>query len=738
MAAGTIGVSPVGVGPSKISIFKTIASKIRAARKNAADAEKYTEKRIKAIERELDEDPENVTREDLYELQELYDKKNASGYFIKKAIKFEATDRIRTALGSFQRRPNIKNDPRASTRERFFAKAGLIRPDKMPDLSNREYPNQGAFGTVTKGFRLMLDSLDNLKKRVDLLSKSSSETSKTVEEVKPVSDELEKSSKKFDEETEKSTENSKKAKKQSQKQQNILRRFRGAFKRNRAETRSEGQDKRGEEGINVIASGVHTQKSLSALFDRIKKRRGYTPLFGRRKAPRPIKAGGPMGTTTSSSPMGGTAYSNPIGPQPMNSPTPWASKGPGERGGLFGQGGFTPRLPSTKLSGGGIVMPQMLTNPTQISGASAVIPTERPSGKNLLGSKKESENITKIFQLPQIIGPGMLISGIGEVVQAFGRSVPFFSKIISFMKPILEPIITAFGYPVTVLDKVFGKPGGAGTTPTDNKPGSRRPFLGASTSIDRRRRRGVNSGSRNRFSPRSSSTTASMVQPMTATGGSKPSSNISSGFGMRWGRQHKGVDIAGGGFSQGEPLSIIKPGQVIDRDDLGSEGWGKFIVIKHDDGTHALYGHLDQMYVQRGERVGGEHGATVIGTVGNTGRSYGAHLHFELGSGWNGGVITGHTDPARFIDSYVRAGGDVTVDALRMQATPNATAAPGVKDKPFTFNIPGQEQLNNILNMNKSSSPAKSQLNAVTGTNNWSSTAGNALTTPFTTTWNVT
>lgn len=734
MAAGTIGVSPVGVGPSKVSIFKTIASKIRAARKNAADAEKYTEKRIKAIERELDEDPENITREDIYELQELYDKKNAAGYFIKKAIRFEATDRIRTALGSFQRRPNIKNDSRASTRERFFAKAGLIRPDKMPDLSNREYPNQGAFGTVTKGFRLMLDSLDNLKKRVDLLSKSSSETSKTVEEVKPVSDELEKSSKKFNEETEKSAENSKKAKKQSQKQQNILRRFRGAFKRNRAETRSEGQDKRGEEGINVIAAGVHTQKSLAALFDRIKKRRGYTPLFGRRKAPRPIKAGGPMGTTTSSSPMGGTAYSDPIGPQPMNSPTPWAFKGPGERGGLFGQGGFAPRLPSTKLSGGGIVMPRMLTNPTQISGASAVIPTERPSGKNLLGSKKESENITKIFQLPQIIGPGMLISGIGEVVQAFGRSVPFFSKITSFIKPILEPIITAFGYPVTVLDKVFGKPGGAGTTPTPTTP----KFSVSSGIPGPPKGGGGGRGSQNRYARRNAGRkTASMVQPMTATGGSKPSPNITSGFGMRWNRQHKGIDIAGGGFSQGEPLSIIKPGQVIDRDDLGSEGWGKFIVIKHDDNTHALYGHLDQMYVQKGERVG-EGGATVIGTVGNTGRSTGAHLHFELGSGWNGGVITGHTDPARFIDSYVRAGGEVTVDAQRMQATANATAAPGVKGKPFTFNIPGKEELNNILNMNKSSNPANSQLNAITGTNNWSPTAGNALNTPFTTTWNVT
>lgn len=158
------------------------------------------------------------------------------------------------------------------------------------------------------------------------------------------------------------------------------------------------------------------------------------------------------------------------------------------------------------------------------------------------------------------------------------------------------------------------------------------------------------------------------IAGMTAKGGAIASEYMTSGYGMRWGRMHNGVDIAGGPWVQGVEMSVIKPGVVVDLDNL-SGGWGNFVVIKHDDGYYSLYGHMDSIAVSKGQRIENKDGAaTVIGTMGNTGASTGPHLHFELGTGWNGGVITGHMNPLPHIDKFVRAGGDVTVEKLEEAA----------------------------------------------------------------------
>lgn len=147
---------------------------------------------------------------------------------------------------------------------------------------------------------------------------------------------------------------------------------------------------------------------------------------------------------------------------------------------------------------------------------------------------------------------------------------------------------------------------------------------------------------------------------MEATGGTKASPYIYSGFRTARRPGHKGIDISGGPWRSGAPISVIKPGVVVQAEDLGSSGWGKYVVIKHDDGTYSLYGHLNSINVRRGEKIENKSGsAKVIGTVGSTGRSTGPHLHFELGTGWTGGVLTGHVNPTAYIDSYTRVGGDV-------------------------------------------------------------------------------
>ena len=122
---------------------------------------------------------------------------------------------------------------------------------------------------------------------------------------------------------------------------------------------------------------------------------------------------------------------------------------------------------------------------------------------------------------------------------------------------------------------------------------------------------------------------------------------------------HNGLDIAGGPWKSGADLSVVNPGKVIDVGDLSKgtgdpTGWGNFVVVSHADGTQSLYGHLDSIAVRKGDDVAR---GTIIGKLGNTGASQGPHLHFELGSGWNGGVLRSHMDPSNHIDKYVAVGG---------------------------------------------------------------------------------
>ena len=109
---------------------------------------------------------------------------------------------------------------------------------------------------------------------------------------------------------------------------------------------------------------------------------------------------------------------------------------------------------------------------------------------------------------------------------------------------------------------------------------------------------------------------------------------ISSGFGPRRAptagasTYHKGVDLAA---PTGTPVQAAKGGVVtISTHQMSggrSVGYGNWIEIKHDDGTKTRYGHLNARNVSPGTRV---EAGQVIGTVGNTGTSTGAHLHFEV------------------------------------------------------------------------------------------------------------
>lgn len=113
-----------------------------------------------------------------------------------------------------------------------------------------------------------------------------------------------------------------------------------------------------------------------------------------------------------------------------------------------------------------------------------------------------------------------------------------------------------------------------------------------------------------------------------AGGFASPTKNrrVTSSFGMRGSRMHEGVDfgaIARG--RDGDPIFATAAGVVKFAGKKGA--YGNLIILDHGNGTESRYGHLSAIGVRKGDRV--EKGQ-IIGRMGNTGRSSGTHLHFEI------------------------------------------------------------------------------------------------------------
>ncbi len=97
---------------------------------------------------------------------------------------------------------------------------------------------------------------------------------------------------------------------------------------------------------------------------------------------------------------------------------------------------------------------------------------------------------------------------------------------------------------------------------------------------------------------------------------------ISSYYGRRWGRMHEGVDYA---VNIGTPIRAAGAGRVVFSG--WSSGYGKAVIIEHRKGLRTLYAHNSQLLVHVGQYVERNE---VISKSGNTGRSTGPHLHFEV------------------------------------------------------------------------------------------------------------
>ncbi len=97
---------------------------------------------------------------------------------------------------------------------------------------------------------------------------------------------------------------------------------------------------------------------------------------------------------------------------------------------------------------------------------------------------------------------------------------------------------------------------------------------------------------------------------------------LTSSFGMRWGKQHTGIDIAS---PRGTPIFAADAGKVSFSGRKGT--YGNLVIIDHENGYQTYYAHNNRNLVKQGQRV---YKKQKIAEMGSTGRSTGVHLHFEV------------------------------------------------------------------------------------------------------------
>ena len=112
-----------------------------------------------------------------------------------------------------------------------------------------------------------------------------------------------------------------------------------------------------------------------------------------------------------------------------------------------------------------------------------------------------------------------------------------------------------------------------------------------------------------------------------------PGYHITSPFGRRGRGFHYGVDFTGSGIN-GKPILAVADGVVIkaNSNDRWGHGWGYHVMLDHGSGYATQYAHMSSVIVKPGQHV---KAGDVIGYVGNTGHSFGSHLHFET---WKNGT----------------------------------------------------------------------------------------------------
>lgn len=139
---------------------------------------------------------------------------------------------------------------------------------------------------------------------------------------------------------------------------------------------------------------------------------------------------------------------------------------------------------------------------------------------------------------------------------------------------------------------------------------------------------------------------------------------FTSGYGQRWGRLHRGIDIAG---PLGTPIVAASAGKVIAAGWGG--GFGYKVEIRHPDGTVTLYAHASKLLTKVGAHV---RQGEMIAEMGSSGNSTGSHLHFQIHPGGKEPV-----NPAFFFGEALKLACASTPPLATKAITPQLTKGEG-------------------------------------------------------------
>lgn len=712
MAAGTTIYRQANVG----NLGKFIGDKIGSARKMAAEARKKNK----------DSDVET-----------------GRGYYFGKALASEfGGDRIARTKGMFKTNPDVTQDPALSKKQRFEGGiAGELKSvqDVIDEGGTQDKPLRSwltpLLDAIASNNRKIADAFRNMGKKTDEASDEQEEQNQTKKQTVKFFDFLgswidndnelwEEENKlhqeKLDRMREAQDDASMAGIESMQEAPGVSSADGGEGEGEGEESATAGKKKGSRSGglLSNITEGL-TEGIAEGFTEKLVDRIGKSNKFGR------ILRRTPFGKRRMRN-----AYKKKIGPLEMGSKAPWAKAGPGERGNAFG---FVPRLaegtaPMTKLAPGTAptLQPGRYNKPTvgSLGMDDAVVPlgknnpisdlmdqaegakNKMKGGSSEISVDKEAKLLQDVtLSLPQVAA-GMTLGSIGNLVPGLSIVPGVSNYLIDFARDKAKE----FGLPENLIGNVTraevikqkktsgGIAASAGSSITtindkkskkkeDNTPG----WVKAIKNIF-----GLGNTRNNPTNPRRRPLTGiatKMGRSMLMTGGQrKPGSYITSAYRSSRRPNHMGIDVAGGPFIAKAPVAVKKPGKV---HEIGNQpnGWGNYVVVEHDDGKYTLYGHLDEVNVKQGQRVGpdSDGNLSVIGKIGNTGRSTDYHLHFELGTGWNG-TIQGNMDPTSVVNDYVTTGGQVSPGEVSPDAEPfNISAAQDFLDG-IAQGLPPEEQ----------------------------------------------